>query len=185
MTVPESWGIIEKVLADAAPEVAATLKGGASKEDIAILERKIEWMIPRDFRESLEIHDGQNDPSRLLGIFDYNLLLPISEMIADYEMLRGLFDREPPIDWLVPDKIQNRIWTPGWLKFTEAEGDGFVIDMDPAKNGVPGQVFYRSHDDNPTEVTATSFGEFLSRVAALMADGAYRLERGIIVFDEL
>jgi cell wall assembly regulator SMI1 len=185
MTVSESWRIIERVLAEVAPQVAETLRPGASPDGIALLESKIGSRIPSDFRESLEVHDGQDDPSRLLGLFNYNLLSPISQVIADYEMLRGLFEHEPAIDWLVPDKIQNRIWMSGWIKFTEAEGDGYVIDMTPAKNGALGQIFYRSHDDNPTEVTATSFGTLLSRVAALMAAGAYSLNHGVIVFDEL
>lgn len=184
MSVSESWSIIEKVLAEKAPQVAGTLRAGAGPEDIALLESRIGLKIPSDFRESLEIHDGQDDPSRLLGIFNYNLLSPISQVIADYEMLRDLFEPEPPIDWLVPDKIQNRIWAPGWVKVTEAEGDGYVIDMSPAKNGSLGQVFYRSHDDNPTEVKAASFGTLLSRVAALMAEGTYSLEQGVILFDE-
>lgn len=185
MTVFESWRIIENVLAEVAPKVAGTLRAGASTEDIAFLESKIGFRIPSDYRESLEIHDGQDDPSRLLGLFNYNLLSPISEVIEDYEMLRGLFEHEPPIDWLVPDKIQNRVWTPGWLKFTEAEGDGYVIDMSPARNGALGQVFYRNADDNPTRVTAASFGALLSRVAELMGEGNYSLEHGVIAFDEL
>jgi|SRR5215207_10246583 len=185
MTVSESWSVIEKVLAEVAPQVAVTLRAGASPEDIALLESKIGLKIPPGYRESLEIHDGQDDPSRLLGIFNYNQLSSISHVIADYEMHRDLFQNEPPIDWLVPDKIQNRIWMSGWIKFTEAEGDGYVIDMSPTGNGTLGQIFYRSHDDNPTEVTAPSFGTLLSRVAALMSEGAYSLEHGVIVFDEL
>ena len=184
-SVAESWSIIEKVLAEQAPQVAGTLRAGASPEDIALLESKIGLKLPSDFRESLEIHDGQDDPSRLLGIFNFNLLLPGSQVIADYEMHRDLFEFEPPIDWLVPDKIQNRIWTPGWVKFTEAEGNGYVIDMSPARNGSLGQIFYRCHDDNPIEVIAPSFRALLSRVAALMAEGTYSLKHGVIVFDEL
>src|SRR4051794_12453849 len=90
MTVPESWRIIEKVLAEAVPHVAETLRAGASAADIALLESQIGLRIPSDFRESLEIHDGQDDPSRLLGIFNYNVLSPISQVIADYEMPRDL-----------------------------------------------------------------------------------------------
>lgn len=185
MTVGDSWAMIEKCVWDAVPDVARTLRAGASPDDIQRLQAALNLELPEDFTASLMLHNGQDDPLRLHGLFNYNLLSSVDDIIADYEMLKSLFAEEGPIEWLIPDKIQNRIWCPGWVKFTESEGDGYVLDLSPAANGTAGQVFYRSHDDNSTKTTADSYAAFLERVAVLMTERRYSVSRRMIVLDEL
>lgn len=183
--VEESWSIIERVLSQVVPHVYETLRPGASENEIARLEDVIGIRLPDEFRRSLSRHDGQNDPTRLLGLFNYDRLLPIDDIISESRMMQELFADDDPIEWLVPDKIRNVVWCDRWVKFTDSEGDGYVLDLSPGPNGIAGQVFCRRHDDNPVVVTASSFGGFLERVALLMEEGEYDLDDGVVVFDQL
>ena len=149
--IDQYWKTIESVLQRELPDVHRTLRPGATEEQIKSIERTIGKVLPPSFRESLAIHDGQDDPTRLLPLFNYNSFSSCSEIIADWEMMQENFPNNDIIDWLEPDKIQNRIWDSGWIKFTESEGDGYAVDLHPAHNGVLGQVFYLAHDDNPTQ----------------------------------
>ncbi len=185
MNITQSWETIEKILWEVSPEVARSLNEGASEDAIRTLEGKTGADFPVDFLESLRIHNGQNDPGRIFPLFNYNVLSSIDEIIDDYEMLMDLFAEDEPIDWLIPDRIQNRTWTPGWIKFSENEGDGFILDLDPAGNGNRGQIFYRKHDDNPISTISDSYGEFLSKIAAMLNQGEFEVEDKLIVFKNI
>jgi cell wall assembly regulator SMI1 len=177
--IQTAWDRIEAFLAAHAPHVLATLRPGATDAEIRELETSVGTALPPAFVESLRRHDGQDDPSRMADLFNFNHLLSVRQIIDDRAMKLDLFDGWGEIEWLVPDKIKNVTWSPGWIPFTEADGDGYVLDLDPTERGTLGQIFYRLHDDNPTELTATSFAEFLSRIGEGLSNGDYEMNDGI------
>jgi len=186
MNVQESWTVVENVLADRFPNIYKSLNPGASDADITRLESVIGKTIPDDFRDSLLIHNGQDDQSQLIRFVNYNSLLSVDDMIDDYKMHRGLFAGWDPIEWLAPDKIKNVTWNSGWIKFTESDGDGYVIDLDPGPHGVVGQVFMRYHDDpsNVSNTKSDSFATFLSDCANSLLQGSYEVEDGLIILSD-
>jgi cell wall assembly regulator SMI1 len=178
MNIDQSWTLIEKTLKSKFPSVEATLNSGASLEKLDELEALIGQPLPADFRASLLRHDGQFDPTRQLDLINFNRLLTVDEMIQEWRLFQELFIDFDEIEWLTPIKIKNLVWSPGWIKFTEADGSGFVVDLDPAASGVSGQVFYRQNSENETETWADSYSEFLSRLATLLDRGEYELVLG-------
>jgi len=133
MDVDAAWDIVEQVLSDRVPTVAATLRGPAASEDIERLSARVGRDLPADFVASLRRHDGQDNPTRLLDLFDHFTLLGVEDMIATSDMRAEVFvgEEETPIDWMVPDKVRTVMNRRGWLQFTDAEGRGYALDLDP------------------------------------------------------
>lgn len=140
-----------------------------------MLENSLPFNLPEDFKLSLLHHDGQNDPAQQLGWLNYNKLLTTEETYEAYTMHCELFDDWEPVAGLKPDKIKNVVWSKQWLKFTEFEGDGYILDMDPAKNGIEGQIFYHRHDDPVSKTLAKSYRGFLSAIAESFQQGHYKI----------
>ena len=131
MDVDAAWDIVEQVLSDRVPTVAATLRGPAASEDIERLSARVGRDLPADFVASLRRHDGQDNPTRLLDLFDHFTLLGVEDMIATSDMRAEVFvgEEETPIDWMVPDKVRTVMNRRGWLQFTDAEGRGYALDL--------------------------------------------------------
>jgi cell wall assembly regulator SMI1 len=185
MHIEECWEIIDKIVRDSVPDVSKTLNHGASKDEINNLQDDIGIKLPDDFIKSLLIHNGQNDPTRLKCLFNYNHIMSIKEIIAGYNMFKEIFEQDEFIDWIKPDKIINKTWDIGWIKFTECEGDGFVLDMQPGLNGIKGQIFYRAHDDNTITTTADSYSDFLTDIAIMLKENQFIIKNGVIELTKL
>ena len=175
MDVDAAWDIVERVLADRVPTVAATLRGPAALEDIERLSATVGHDLPADFVASLRRHDGQDNPTRLLDLFDHFTLLGVEDMIAASDIRA---DEEAPIDWMVPDKVRTVMNRRGWLQFTDAEGRGYALDLDPLPAGRAGQVIYLPIDGLTPEPDYPSFTAWFSEVAEKFAAGAFSVEDG-------
>jgi len=187
-SVRQSWNIIEGVLRTELPEVYATLAPPATRQAIATLSAAFTYVkLPAAFIESLQIHDGQIDPQRLLPLFDYQHLLSASQILETYQMLQGIFPDEPTVNHISPTDChivrRNRIWSSRWIPFTESNGDALVLDFDPASKGIAGQVFFRPNSDNPPDkALAPNFSHFLDGFAQRMASGAFEIKAGALTF---
>ncbi len=63
------------------------------------------------------------------------------------------------------------------MPVTDSDGDGYVVDLDPAPGGTKGQVFYFTHDGaRPRRVIADSFGEWLRLFADELVKGRFKVE---------
>lgn len=180
MDVDAAWDIVERVLADRVPTVAATLRGPAALEDIERLSATVGHDLPADFVASLRRHDGQDNPTRLLDLFNHFTLLGVEDMIATSDMRAEVFagEEETPIDWMVPDKVRTVMNRRGWLQFTDAEGRGYALDLDPLPAGRAGQVIYLPIDGLTPEPDYPSFTAWFSEVAEKFAAGAFSVEDG-------
>ena len=81
------WNELEELLATIAPTVLPTLNPPATDCDLDLLESKTGLILPQDFRQSLKIHNGQSDPSRLELLTEHGILLSCEEIAEAWRML--------------------------------------------------------------------------------------------------
>ena len=79
---------------------------------------------------------------------------------------------------MVPDKVRTVMNRRGWLQFTDAEGRGYALDLDPLPAGRAGQVIYLPIDGLTPEPDYPSFTAWFSEVAEKFAAGAFSVEDG-------
>jgi cell wall assembly regulator SMI1 len=121
---------------------------------------------------------------------DYHKLLSAKEMTKNYKMLCGLFCADETVDFIEPNECKyikrNYIYNHKWLKFTESNGDGLIIDFDPGVKGTIGQIFFRPNDDNPVDKTiAKSYENWLKKLCEKIENKEYKINNGEIVFEDI
>lgn len=154
---------------------------GATNNDLEVLENGLGFKLPNSIKQSLRIHNGQDDPTTFYGLFNYNLFLSTQDILKDWKMMKWLFPDEERIEWLKAGKIQNQIWNHKWIKFSDSEGAGFVINLAPGPHGEIGQVFYRPNCGNPRGVLASSYESFLEAVTTQMLQNKFDIDEGMVV----
>jgi cell wall assembly regulator SMI1 len=179
--VKKAWQTIEGVLWENAHSVYRALRKPATEVQLARLAKVIPAKLPRDFVQSLKVHDGLRDS--YLGqvrLFDYYALLPVASIIAVYTMMCDLqVECQFPGSQVGADPaIRNDAhWRPGWLPIMDADGDKLILDLDPAPGSTAGQVFEWSNTGSmPLRVLAPSFGEWLAGLAEMLGKRRFRLD---------
>jgi cell wall assembly regulator SMI1 len=180
-SVAQSWRTIEAVLWENAHSVYRALRKPASKAQIARLAKRVPAKVPRDFVQSLEIHDGlRNSYLGQIRLFDYNALLPVAAIISEYTSMCALQSEYGTGGNQVgsdPAIRNDAHWRPGWVPFMDADGDKLVLDLDPAPSGTTGQVFAWSNTGStPLCVLALSFGEWLAGLAEALGKRRFGLD---------
>lgn len=160
MSVKESWDNIAAAVAANPP---------ATDEDIARVEQRIGATLPADVAQSLRLHNGITE-SAMWDAFDEEeppfdgWLLSCDEIIAEWEIWKGLYDTE---DW------GDSWWTPNLVSMT-ADGGGNSIVVDART----GEVRFMDHEIGVSDVRNGSWASFLEETArasrgeeGLAADG--------------
>lgn len=189
--VTQSWRTIEAVLWENAHSVYQALRKPVSDASLARLARLVPGKLPRDFVQSLKIHDGLRDS--YLGeirLFNFNALLPVSAIIAEYKGMCSLQSEcgFPGNQCGGDPRVRNDAhWRPGWVPIMDSDGDKLVLDLDPAPGGTAGQVFTWSNTGSwPQSVLGASFGEWLAGLAEALGKRRFRLsEYGSIWLEEV
>lgn len=173
--VARSWARLEKWFAANLPEVLTSLNPPATKAQLAALEKRIGKPLPKDFRESYLIHNGQDPEGNCcLGLIFGNRLEPIDSDEGIIWLYEHRVQHEWPEknnwmnDWVFfpPDAIREAWSGPGWVAFYWDIGRNFLgIDLEPGPNGVVGQVIPFGSDDEFRPVLAQSFAHFLEDIA--------------------
>ena len=183
------WQKIQQSLLAIVPSIGESFQKPAEESQIKALEDAVAQPLPESFKEYLRTFNGQaqsDSPNYFMG---YNLLLPTDEIIETYRMLVEDFERESIADELNPNKIQPVLWDKGWVPFTDFEATTRIcIDLNPATNGVKGQVImlFPGIDYQSDEVVlANSFEEFTQKIWNILDAKDYSFEEGIIEQDFL
>ena len=183
------WQKIQQSLLAIVPSIGESFQKPAEESQIKALEDAVTQPLPESFKEYLRTFNGQaqsDSPNYFMG---YNLLLPTDEIIETYQMLVEDFEGESIADELNPNKIQPVLWDKGWIPFTDFEATTRIcIDLNPATNGVKGQVImlYPGIDYQSDEVVlANSFEEFTQKIWNILDTKDYSFEEGIIEQDFL
>ena len=183
------WQKIQQSLLAIAPSIGESFQKPAEESQIKALEEVIAQPLPESFKEYLRTFNGQAQSDSPHYFMGYNLLLPTDEIIETYQMLVEDFEGESIADELNPNKIQPVLWDKGWIPFTDFEATTRIcIDLNPATNGVRGQVImlYPGIDYQSDEVVlANSFEEFTQKIWNILDAKDYSFEEGIIEQDFL
>ena len=183
------WQKIQQSLFAIAPSIGKSFHKPAEEAQIKALEDAIVQPLPESFKQYLRTFNGQEQSDSPHYFMGYNLLLPTDEIIETYQMLVEDFEGESIADELNPNKIQPVLWDKGWVPFTDFEATTRIcIDLNPATNGVKGQVImlYPGIDYQSDEVVlANSFEEFTQKIWNILDAKDYSFEEGIIEQDFL
>lgn len=186
---PSLWKKIQQSLLVIAPSIGESFQKPAEESQIKALEDAVAQPLPESFKEYLRTFNGQAQSDSPHYFMGYNLLLPTDEIIETYRMLVEDFEGESIADELNPNKIQPVLWDKGWIPFTDFEATTRIcIDLNPATNGVKGQVImlYPGIDYQSDEVVlANSFEEFTQKIWNILDAKDYSFEEGIIEQDFL
>jgi cell wall assembly regulator SMI1 len=179
--VVKSWRIIEEVLWENAHSVYRALRKPARAAELKRLANLVPARLPRDFVQSLRIHDGlSNSYLGLNRLFDYIALLPVAAIMSEYKSWCRLQARSeaPGSQGGADPAIRNDAhWRPGWVPFMDADGDKLVLDLDPAPGGHAGQVFHWSSTGSfYLRVLAPSFGDWLAGLAETLSKRRFALD---------
>ena len=186
---PSLWQKIQQSLLAIAPTIGESFQKPAQESQIKELEDAVAQPLSESFKEYLRTFNGQAQSDSPHYFMGYNLLLPTDEIIETYRMLVEDFEGESIADELNPNKIQPVLWDKGWIPFTDFEATTRIcIDLNPATNGVKGQVImlYPGIDYQSDEVVlANSFEEFTQKIWNILDAKDYSFEEGIIEQDFL
>ena len=186
---PSLWQKIQQSLLAIAPSIGKSFQKPAEEAQIKALEDVIAQPLPESFKEYLRTFNGQEQSDSPHYFMGYNLLLPIDEIIETYQMQVEDFEGESIADDINPNKIQPVLWDKGWVPFTDFEATMRIcIDLNPATNGVKGQVImlYPGIDYQSDKVVlANSFEEFTQKIWNILDAKDYSFEEGIIEQDFL
>jgi cell wall assembly regulator SMI1 len=169
------WDRIHVWLAANAPVVLATLRPGASEDEIRAAEREMGVALPEDVKACYRIHDGQE--GRVPPGFLYGWgLLPLARVRkwqrtlvrlvegGDFDGLKGAPMGPVRDDW----------YHPAWIPITSNTlGDAFCLDLAPAPGGDVGQVIIWYHDYTNRGVTERSFALWLAHFADELESGRW------------
>lgn len=166
--IETSWRILEEVFREHAHSVYRNLRKPASAASLAHLERTIGRPIPAPLRRSLLIHDGIRERP-FTPFFNGAGLLSARAIAGEWRMRRDVHAAADPGG---PDDHDPRIkgdlwWRPGWLPITAQDGDYHALDLDPAPDGRPGQVFLFWNSGGGRRVIADGYGRWLDHIAGL------------------
>lgn len=174
----EVWTKIKKSLIDVLPAIAESLNKPATQNEIELLEKTIGKSLPLSFIEYLKVCNGQNHDDFNITFVGANSLLTISEIIEVWKTQIFLFADEPKIA-INENKVQPKIWDNCWIPFTDFMGQQrLVIDLNPGKNGVYGQVLqlWAGQDlEDDGVVVANSFEEFSQHILRDLLSKKYEI----------
>lgn len=170
------WIRLHKLLAAKSPLLLASLKPGATEQQIAQLETAIGQRLPDDLHRSLRRHDGQNRTGPIVGtlIPDGYWLLDLEEMQSTWNEHRAITEevgseRDPQ----TPNPgVKPHFLHPAWIPVADdIGGNSYCVDLDPGDGGAAGQIIFFDHEkDNPT-VVAASFEAWMTKFAADIESG--------------
>lgn len=173
--VRKAWAAIERCF-ERHPGAQLKLRPPATEKSIAAAEHTLGIRFPDDYRESLLVHDGQDDEPNVF-------LFPVAQRLGSLESLvtcwkddRKYFDETDPekrFEWLDDsERVRQVHLHPKQIPIagsTYWDYGRLLIDYVPGPAGTAGQIIAR--DDIDLRFIAPSFGVLLSKIATGLEDG--------------
>ena len=177
----ELWSRIERWFEDHLPDRTLRLRPGASEVAIARAEAVLDQRFPDDFRESLAVHDGQEDDPQIQWLPAAQRLGSLDAIVRCWRADRSAYDPDPQrLEWL--DRggaARQALFHPKQIPIagsTYWDYDRLLLDFIPGPNGHPGQVVARC--DIEIEHVCQSFRSLLEQTIG-------GLESGTITFQPM
>jgi cell wall assembly regulator SMI1 len=180
------WDRIHRWLDRHAPHVLASLKPGASEEQIRAAEQALGVTFPDDVKLCYRIHDGQQevpvpvsywpDLRTVPGFLQGDHWFSLEDMVDTWRMLKGLLD-DGSFDQarsFPHGPIRTDWWHPRWIPVADCGcGDLRCLDLAPRSRGKVGQVIDWDHAASDRSVIARSMTAWLAGFADDLEDGEY------------
>ncbi len=182
----EIWNNIKAELCAIDTSISNSFNKPADESEIESLISKFDKEIPLDFIEYLKTFNGQLHNNLEIQPFAYYSLIPVNEIIELIDIQHGLWKDEDDIDWVKENKIQPRIWDDNWLPFASDGTSFLIIDLNPGKNGVYGQIFQLINGMDYQEddvVIEKSFKEFSIQLFNRLSIKDYEFDKDDIVIN--
>ncbi|WP_289136953.1 SMI1/KNR4 family protein [uncultured Brevibacillus sp.] len=177
------WDNILKQIQTISQPIFSTVNPPATEDEITLLENTLAVQLPMCFRNYLSMFNGQQEQEPFIG---YNSFLSIPAIIETWSMMNDLFEDEEQVDWIDEDRIKPLIWSKKWIPFTDFEGSThLILDLDPGKNGVSGQIFKYHSGMSYQKVIANSFEEFSNEILKRLQANRITYTDGVITFEDL
>ncbi len=171
------------------PKLGNSFNEPAIESEIKLLNSFFDNKIPIDFIKYLNVFNGQSHNNFDIQPFSYYSFIPIKEIVDIIKIQNKLWESEEKINWINENKIQPKVWDKLWLPIASESTSYLIIDLNPGKNGVYGQVFqlFSGMDyEQDNVVLANSFLEFSTLLQNKLIDKNYEIEEDepIIVFKD-
>lgn len=176
------WENILKHIETISQPIYSTVNPPATEEEINLLESTLNVQLPSHFHSYLSTWNGQQEQVPFIG---YNSFLSIPDIIETWSMMNDLFEDEERVDWIDEDRIKPLIWSKKWIPFTDFEASSrLILDLDPGKNGISGQIFKYHSGMSYQEVIANSFEEFSNEILKRLQSNQFSYTDDVIAFED-
>lgn len=176
------WDHILQQIQTISQPIYTTVNPPATEEEITLLERTLNVKLPGHFRSYLSTWNGQQEQVPFIG---YNSFLSIPDIIETWSMMNELFEDEEEADGVDEDRIKPLIWSKKWIPFTDFEASSrLILDLDPGKNGISGQIFKYHPGMSYQEVIANSFEEFSNEILKRFQANQFSIADDVIEFKD-
>ncbi|MDH5324763.1 MAG: SMI1/KNR4 family protein [Gammaproteobacteria bacterium] len=178
MSIESLWQRLESWATGHAPELLDDLQGPASEIELQELEKRLQLALPEDLKNSLRIHNGEDDgwPARVF--YEYGAYLPVPAIYSLWKRCLPLSEkRELDEEEAQNPRIQPVLFSKAWIPFMDLNGDRFwAVDLDPGKNGVRGQIIAVDWECDKFLVIADSFLDFFQTYVNTLESGTLNIE---------
>ncbi len=181
-SIQEIWGELEDWLKSNLPHNHASLRPGASEEQITQIERELGFRLPEDWKTLYQIHDGQDETDTAMLTLRW---LPLADVLSSWRMWKELLADGSTQEALSPDcksippgAIQEKYINLGWLPmFTDGGGNAIGPDLQPGANGQIGQMINFGRDELEKFVIAPDLKDFLQWIVSGIRSGKITLQK--------
>lgn len=174
VSVSAAWTMIETWFARHHPSAQLGLRPPATKKSIDAAEKALKVRFPDDFRESLLVHDGQDDEPSVLLFPVAHRLGSLESLVACWKSDRGSYEAGDAFEYLDDSKrVRQDHLHPKQIPIagsTYWDYGRLLIDLVPGPKGTSGQIIAR--DDIDLRFIASSFAELLETLATGLESGA-------------
>ncbi len=172
------WDSLKSHLRETNPKLYRSFRRGAKAEAIQELARLLGEPLPKSFTDFYSANDGQKTRKvRLVPpesfLEDGFYVLPIREIIQDWEMLRELVEQGEFNGRRVTsdNEVRKYWWSPKWIPFAaDGHGDYLCLDLDPTPAGSKGQIISVSHESGRRKLVGSSFDNWLAELLEKLND---------------
>ncbi len=161
-TLKNRWKIISKWIRDNDLKEVTGFNPPTTIKQILKVENELGVKLPKDYSSFLLLQNGQDEFGVMLHTCP---LIPIEELNDNYYRLQEPYDKTEQLIKTNNDERIKKIeiskkWIP--IGVSSSGYSYFILDLDPTKKGVKGQIFLKHIDSNYYTYIASNFKEFLS-----------------------
>lgn len=170
-----SWEYIKNWCMENCNDMYASFNDPCSYQDLNDVEKDMNVTLPKPFKVSSRIHDGQelDGLSGVQGLFFGLTLMTLDDIVSMREhwakIHRNLYSspqrqKKLPIQGSIPPGfIKLQYCNPMWIPIvTDNAGNHIAIDLDPGIKGTVGQIIIFGRDFDTKFVIAENWGEFMA-----------------------